>query len=66
MQSINKTEGRYKAHMVLEQVACKLFQGKKNRITLSSVFLCLKQEFEAILGIPGQEFGNYYIYFHVG
>lgn len=39
---------------------------KKTQITLSSVLPCLKQELGAILGIPGQEFGNLCTHFHVG
>lgn len=64
MQSINETEGKYKAHMVVQQVACKLFQKENNKITPSSGLVCLKQEFEAILGIPGQEFGHLCTHFH--
>lgn len=28
-QSINETEGKYKTHAVVQQVACKLFQEKR-------------------------------------
>lgn len=65
MQSINESEGKYRIHMVVQQAACKLFQKRNNQVTLASVLLCLKPEFEAILRISGQKFANLCTHFHL-